>query len=255
MTTSFIHPKSNVLLLEDDPSLRQILYKVFKESGYNTLAVQDGEVGIKELKRFFPDIIVSDIRMPNMNGIEFLKYIRLNKEYEKIPFIILSAKAAIQDRISGLEHGADDYLTKPFDIRELLLRVKNTLRLSEKDNPLTTTSRSGEQEPLNQRSIAFLRRLYDFIISNITEQDLNLSRVSSSLNMSPSGLQKKIKRLTDKSFTQYVREQRLEYAKQLLEYGALNVNEVAEKSGFRNVSYFSDAFRRYFGYPPSHLIK
>lgn len=244
--------KTKILLLEDDPSLRQILVKVFEESGYHTLSVKNGEMAVRELKRFFPDLIVSDVLMPKMNGIEFLKYIRLHNDYQDIPFIILSAKATVQDRIEGLEHGADDYITKPFDIQELLLRIRNTIQLrqrSQKSIPALT------DKDLSQRSVVFLRRLNEYLLSNITDNDLNLDKVSEALKMSPSGLQKKIKRLTDKSFTQFVRETRLDFAKDLLSSGALNVNEVAEKSGFRNVSYFSDAFRKYFSYPPSHLIK
>lgn len=245
-------PYPKILLLEDDPSLRQILVKVFEESGYEILAVKDGEIALRELKRFYPDLIVSDVLMPKMNGIDFLKHIRTNKSYQHIPFIILSAKATVKDRIEGLEYGADDYVTKPFDLQELLLRVRNTLDLKKRSEKNITPSESRQ---LNQRSVVFLRRLYDYLVSNITDPDLNLGKVSEALKMSPSGLQKKIKRLTDKSFTQYVREKRLEFAKELLDFGAHNVNEVAEKSGFRNVSYFSDAFRKYYGYPPSHLIK
>ncbi len=244
--------KTKILLLEDDPSLRQILVKVFEESDYEVIAVKDGETAIRELKRFFPDLIVSDVLMPKMNGIEFLKFTRTNYDYKDIPFIILSAKATVQDRIEGLEHGADDYITKPFDIQELLLRIRNTLQLRQRSIQYPP---SASDKNLGQRSIVFLRRLQEYLLSNITDTDLNLTKVSDALNMSPSGLQKKIKRLTDKSFTQYVREIRLDLAKELLDSGALNVNEVAEKSGFRNVSYFSDAFRKYFTFPPSHLIK
>jgi YesN/AraC family two-component response regulator len=245
--------KTSLLLLEDDPSLRQILIKVFKESAYEVRAVQDGESGIRALKSFSPDIIVSDVLMPKMNGIDFLKYIRTNSDYQDTPFIILSAKATVQDRIEGLEHGADDYLTKPFDIQELLLRIRNTLQLRQRSiqQPLSLTS----DKTLEQRSVVFLRRLQQYLVNNITDTELNLNKVSEALKMSPSGLQKKIKRLTDKSFTQYVRELRLDHAKDLLDTGTLNVNEVAEKSGFKNVSYFSDAFRKYFSFPPSHLIK
>lgn len=244
--------KTKILLLEDDPSLRQILVKVFEESNYEVRAVKDGELAVKELKLFFPDLIVSDVLMPKMNGIEFLKFTRTSNEYRDIPFIILSAKATVQDRIEGLEHGADDYITKPFDIQELLLRIRNTLQLRQRS---IQKSQAAPEKTLGQRSIVFLRRLQEYIITNITDSDLHLTKVSEALNMSPSGLQKKIKRLTDKSFTQYVREVRLQYAKKLLDSGGLNVNEVAEKSGFRNVSYFSDAFRKYFTFPPSHLIK
>ncbi len=243
---------AKILLLEDDQSLRQILIKVFTEAGYKTHAVKDGEHALKDLKRFYPDIIISDVLMPKMNGIEFLKFIRKNPTYKDIPFIILSAKATLEDRIEGLEHGADDYIIKPFDVQELVLRIKNTLDLRNRSKKNITPNNNGN---LDQRSMVFLRRLFDYLSTNITDTDLNLDKVSLALNMSPSGLQKKIKRLTDKSFTQYVREKRLEYAKELLDLGIHNVNEVAEKSGFKNVSYFSDAFRKYYGYPPSHLIK
>ncbi len=241
-----------ILLLEDDPSLRQVLVKVLEESGYHPLAVQNGEMGVRALRSFYPDMIVSDVLMPKMNGIEFLKYIRTDETFRNIPFIILSAKTAVADRIEGLQHGADDYISKPFDIQEMLLRIKNTLDLKTRSEKNTSPS---QERTLDSRSIVFLRKLNEYLINNIIDPDLHLDKVSDALAMSPSGLQKKIKRLSDKSFTQYVREKRLEYAKELLDFGALNVNEVAEKSGFRNVSYFSDAFRKYYGYPPSHLIK
>ncbi|MEL7118667.1 MAG: response regulator [Bacteroidota bacterium] len=250
LQTTTTRPK--ILLLEDEASIRNSLSHLFKESGYESLAVENGEKGVKALRNFYPDIIVSDLLMPKMGGMEFLKYIRMNSAYSSLPFIILTCLSESKDKIDGLEMGADDYITKPFEAKELMLRIRNILKFRQSgQRPLgnPTTDHEGP------KSRAFLKNLTDYIITNVMEADLNLKKVSSDLNMSESGLQKKIKRITDKAFTQYVRETRLEHAKSLLEMGTFNVNEAAERSGFRNVSYFSDAFRKYFGYPPSHLIK
>ncbi|MEL6670887.1 MAG: response regulator [Bacteroidota bacterium] len=241
-----------ILIVEDEVLLRETLVDLFDEESYQAAGVSNGREALTYLKGTTPDIIVSDIAMPEMDGIELLKIAKSEPRWQKIPFFLLTAKVSLEEKLQGLEVGADDYVTKPFDINELLLRIHNAIRLSERR--AEAQSEASHPADLKMTDSFFLDALNNFLSLHFFEPDLNSEVAAKHLRLTPSGFQKKIKRLVQKPFGQYLREFRLEQARELLLSNTMNVKEVAHRVGFRRPDYFSRAFRQYFEKSPSEFL-
>lgn len=241
----------NVLIIEDDKNMRETLEDIFQLQGYKVWTSVNGEEGFELAKVRRPHLIISDVMMPEKDGFSLLKSLKTHEHTRLTPVILLTALNLTDDKIKGLEYGADDYITKPFDTRELLLRVNNLIRRQESwKQQALLKPQEVEVESQDER---FLRRVRQSLEAHLSDPDFNVNVLASECHISLSGLQKKIKKLTNKSLSQLIREYRLERAADLLRQRAGNISEISKQVGFGSLSYFSVCFRNYFGYPPTQV--
>lgn len=244
--------KYHLLIVEDEGQLRDTLCDMFEELGYQVSTAINGQEGLEKMEAEAPDLIISDVAMPVMDGFSLLAKVKSSPSGKTIPVILLTAKVADEEKLHGLGLGADDYVTKPFDWRELRLRVENKLTLK-----TSLANANGKESSLPEEEweqSAFIRSLTEYLDKHMHTGRLELATVAENFRLSESGLQKKITRLTGKSFSRFVREYRLRQAHRLLETNQFTIGEVAVKVGFSTNSYFSESFRDLFGYVPSRLL-
>ena len=206
--------------------------------------------------------------MPKMDGNELTRLLKNDEKTSHIPIIILTAKSGQESKLEGLETGADDYLTKPFDIKELQIRVKNLInirrKLQEKFSKIEiisadkkeSKSQSISDNHIKLRSIdeKFISKIQKIIIERISDEGFSTEELGSEIGMSRSQVFRKIKALTGKSPSTYVRSIRLLKAKGMIENGEGNISEIAYSVGFSSPIYFSKCFKDEFGYPPKNFI-
>ncbi|CAD5249152.1 conserved hypothetical protein [Imperialibacter sp. EC-SDR9] len=241
-----------ILLVEDDEAIRNSVVDLFEVSNFNVKAVDNGRKALKLLSSFAPDVIVTDIMMPEMDGVELLSEVKQNLKWKDIPVIMLTAKVLVADRLNALSQGADGYICKPFKIEELLYTIINVTKLRES---VAIKTAAGQIKVINGTNhLSFLETLNEKIASHPDKQP-NLDEMAATFQMSPSGFQKKLKRLTGSSFSEYVNTQKLERARDLIQNGQYSMKEIAAMTGYRSASYFSTAFKSYFGKSPTYFIK
>ncbi len=244
-----------LLIVEDNDELRNYLQTIF--SSYSLLVAANGKEGAKLAIEHVPDIIVSDVIMPEMDGIELCATTKSNLITSHIPVILLTAKSDIQHKIKGIETGADAYIEKPFNTEYLLAMVKNILlqrkKLREKfsDEPGHDINEAG----INNSDKQFIEKIKQIIEANISSPDFSVEKLSTELGVSRSQLFRKFKALFNLKPNELIRVERLKYAKRLLQQKEYNVNEVAIKAGFASTSYFITSFKKYFGETPSHYLR
>ncbi len=244
---------TRVLIVEDEVELRETLSNLLEMYGYRVVQANDGKEALKKIQKAVPDLIISDVMMPEMDGFQLLKKIRENRDTELIPFIILSAKVELEARLQGLTIGADDYICKPFEMEELSLKVQNLLKARKKlINKALSEPKQVKVIPDTEK---FLRSLKQVLEEKLWDKAMDLNYISGKLSISRSTLQKKIKNITGQNISSYVREFRLRRAKQLIDANYGNISQIAEKTGFSSVSYFSLSYKNYFGYPPTKQRK
>lgn len=243
--------KKSVLLVEDNQELSSFI-KNELEPQLAVRQVFDGEEATKQAQLNLPDIIISDVMMPKLDGIELCKWLRENELTSHIPIILLTARADMESKLIGLKTGADDYLVKPFNTTELKTRVNNLLQqrkqLSEKYKKII------ELQPndivITSSEEVFIKKLKSVLEHNIDNDEFDVPRLAEELGISRMQLHRKITALTGHSTTSFIRHQRLLHASQLLQAGE-PVSQVAYAVGFNSLSYFSKAFKKQFGVLPS----
>ena len=247
--------KETILIVEDNKDLRTYLSNCLSLN-YNVIESENGSVGVKKAVKWIPDIIISDIMMPETDGYQLLANVKKDVKTNHIPVILLTAKADHYSKLEGLEIGADDYLSKPFDEKELILRIQNILQnrkcLQEKlklqfsTNPTEVLSPSKEE--------VFLRKLMKIVEDNISDPALDVEKLSSQIGLSRQQLFRKLKALINQSPNQFIRTIRLKKAAQLLKQNTANVSEIAYMTGFENLSYFTRKFKEEFKVLPSEYL-
>lgn len=237
-----------VAIVEDNFGIRKNLVELFELYDYETISSENGSDGLNKIMKYKPNIVVADIMMPDMDGITMIEKLRAKLEYRHIPVIFLTAKNSLADKIRGLETGAVDYITKPFETKELLQKVNNLLELGKRQmvNALSTPNK----HTFESSDQTFLSKLRTIIEANISNEKLDVYLLALALNFSTSSIHKKVKQITNKSTNQFIREYRLERAKQMIEDQHANVSEIAFSLGFNSVSYFSKSYKDYFGQNP-----
>jgi signal transduction histidine kinase/DNA-binding response OmpR family regulator/sugar lactone lactonase YvrE len=245
--------KALILVVEDNPELRAFIVDSLP-SRWEVLEATNGKEGHKILLDHLPEIVISDIMMPEMDGYELCQLSKRDPRTSHIHFILLTAKTAQESKVTGLKMGADDYLTKPFQMYELELRVQNALqKQAEIRNKLTSEILSIENGlPLPKVEDIFLSKLYQFIESNLTDKSINVERMASAMAMSQSTLNRKLKSLLNLSAVELLKQYRLKKATELLATGDAIAN-VAYKSGFESASYFSQCFKESYNVSPSEF--
>jgi len=253
--------KSLVLLIEDNTDMRNFIIESLEEH-FRVVACADGLQGLEKTKEIMPDLILSDVMMPKMDGFELCRQIRNNTITSNVPVILLTAKSALDDKIEGLEIGADDYITKPFNSKELITRIKNLIVLRKKiwskisDSLLATGSATVKTlDGLTQFDKQFIEKVYSIVENKYTQPEFNVEDFSLASGMSSSQLRRKMTILFNKSPNEFIRSFRLQKAaKCIIEEGA-NVSEAAFASGFNSLPYFTKCFQKEFRKLPSELIK
>ncbi|MCE3229473.1 MAG: hypothetical protein K0S32_4024 [Bacteroidetes bacterium] len=247
-----------VVLAEDDRELSDFVSSILKKENIHVYAAANGKEGFELATKILPDLIITDVMMPVMDGIELSKKLKADTLTSHIPVIGLSAKSAQESRIKGLESGMDIYLNKPFSPSELLLTVNN-ISLTIKNNVLKFKDQLREEEKFFKERIAgndqYILKLVDIIDLNIDDTEFSVNELADKAAISRSQLHRKIKALTGLSTTHFIRMVKLEKAKDLFKTNAGNVTEIAYICGFSSQSYFTKSFVEHFGFPPSDLIK
>ncbi len=246
-----------ILIVEDNADMRFFIKSELK-SEFQVLEAQDGIEGIKQAKSKMPDIIVSDIMMPNMDGIEFCQQIKSNLKTSHIPLILLTAKVDIATKYEGIEIGADDYIPKPFEMGYLKIRIKNLLQSREKLRMLFQNNPVLEPSKVTVTSLdeKFLSSLMNAIEAGIPDSEFTVNSLESKMGMSHTSFYRKAKSLTGQSGNELLQNMRMKRAYQVLsETKEIRVDEVAYMVGFNSPKYFSKCFKDIYGILPSEIKK
>lgn len=245
------HAKT-ILILDDDEDMRVFISKLLIPF-YNVIESSNGEEALKLANQLQPDLIVSDMMMPVMDGYQFLRSVKQNSNISHIPIILLTARASMDARLKGLEEGADDYITKPFHEKILLLRVKNLIERMQKAKERFWTDVNLEPKEITITSLdeKFMKNLVNVVEKNIANTNFSSDTICQELGVGRSYLYAKVKALTDLPVNEFVKTIRLKRAAILLTKGQLHVNEVAYSVGFNDRYYFSKCFLKHFGISPS----
>ncbi|MEJ1237348.1 two-component regulator propeller domain-containing protein [Chryseolinea sp. T2] len=244
--------KPVILLVEDNEDFRYYLKDNLK-SHYTILEAANGKAGVQKAQAVVPDLIVSDIMMPEVHGIDLCKKIRSDVRTSHIPVILLTARAAEEQKIEGFEAGANDYITKPFSFEILQSRIKNLLSQREASQKQFQKHFDVKASNIEVTSLdeKLIKRAIEVVEQNIMEPDFSIENLSQELGMSRVYLYKKLVSLTGKSPLDFVKSIRLQQAAQLLEKSDLNVSEVAYRVGFSNPKYFAKCFKEEYKVLPS----
>jgi YesN/AraC family two-component response regulator len=245
--------------VEDNDELRTFLKGQLSEF-YRVETAKDGHEGFVKAINLIPELIVSDIMMPVMDGIQLLDKIKNDINTSHIPVVLLSAKYSIESQIEGLKYGADYYITKPFNNEFLIASIDNLLRQRKKlFESLVQQKRTIHLGPepivVTSKDEIFLKEVIQVVENKMADIDFNIEMVAESMAMSRSTFYKKFKSLTGLTPVEFVRDMRLQRAKQYLEAGGNNVSEVAYLVGFSNPKYFSTCFKEKYHASPSDYQK
>lgn len=246
-----------VLIVEDNRDLTEYLQHILATE-YRVVSAADGKSGLEQAFELIPDIIVSDVMMPVMDGIALLERLKSDIRTSHIPVVMLTAKADITSRLTGLEKGADEYLAKPFHEKELRIRLRNLIDMRERMQQ-HFASLTPDAAHLQDKSLKieneFIRKIRAFMEENIAAEEFEIQQLCRQMAMSRAQLYRKFKALTGKSVFEYLRTLRLHKAKELLLTSTLNVTQVCFDVGFNNLSHFSRIFTEEFGRKPSDFRK
>ena len=249
-----LQEKNIILVVEDEPDVREFI-RAPLEPFYNVVEAKDGQEGIAKAKEIIPDLIVSDIMMPGTDGYELCRVLKKDINTSHIPVVLLTAKASEESIIQGLETGADDYITKPFNTRMLLNRIKNLIELRRQLQLKIQRKKMllPAEISVSSPDEKFLKEFQGIIEKNLSDPDFNVDVLSRKLIMGRSTLFRKIQALTGETPNQFIQSYRLERGAQLLKANYGNVTEVAMEVGFSSTPYFAKLFKEKFHQTPSEF--
>lgn len=245
----------SILIIDDNPDIRNYLYDILS-TDYEVIQAVDGVEGYEKASIEIPDMIISDVMMPGKDGITLCKELKSQITTSHIPIILLTARTAAVYEIEGLQTGADDYITKPFNSKVVRARIKNLLENREKLrahllNKVRFEPTIQELEPDTNTEDAFIHKAILLVENNLDESNFGIETMMNELHMSQSTLYRKIKSLTGLSLTAFIRSIRLKKSAQLILSSDLNLNEIAYKVGFNDYKYFKSSFKKQFNCVPS----
>jgi len=254
------HPAARIqeiiLIVEDNADIRAYIREQL-ENDYKVIEGCNGEEGLSIAQKEIPDLIITDVMMPKMDGYQFSKKIRGDEKTSHIPIIMLTAKAGLDDKMEGLETGVDDYLTKPFSARELKVRVKNLIY--QRKELRKRFSKTAIIKPSDVSTISidqvFLEKAIKTIETSFEDEQFGVDRLAEQMNMSVSQLNRKLNALIDQAPGHLIRSLRLQRAMELLKHNRGTIAEICYKVGFNDQAYFSRAFKKQFGASPSDYKK
>ena len=243
--------KPEVLIIDDNIDIRTYLRSVLSEK-YNVSEAADGKAGLELARKIVPDIVLSDIMMPVMDGLAFCQQLKTDKAISHIPVILLTARSLDEQRAEGYEHGADAYLSKPFSLRLLFSRIDNLIQSRKKLSKLFSNSDENDtfEKLSNETDKTFAAQLRKIIQDNLSDNEFNVERIGDEIGLSRVQLYRKVKALTGYSPVEMLRKARLTRACHLLRTTEKTVSEVAYAVGFSTPSYFSKCYKDEFGESP-----
>mgnify|MGYP002855875682 CR=1 FL=1 len=248
----------NILIVEDNRDVISYISALLNNH-YNLIIAENGKEGFKKALKYIPDIILSDVIMPDEDGITLCKKLKEDMRTSHIPIILLTALADQKSKIEGLAAGADAYLIKPFAPNELFIRIDKLIALRKTlqehyNNILKTIKeRKSNRKEFEDKEDSFLKKVRFTLEAHISDEDFGITQLCSIIAMSRSQLYRKFNSLTDTTLHQYIMTLKLQKAKELLLTTDLNVSQVAYDTGFKNLSHFSRVFTKEFGYNPSKI--
>jgi signal transduction histidine kinase/ligand-binding sensor domain-containing protein/CheY-like chemotaxis protein len=247
--------KMKILLVEDNDDLRKFM-TITLASEFEVSVAEDGKQAWDIIQEKMPELVVSDVMMPNMDGFELCRLIKQTYETSHIPVILLTALSEQEPQMRGLGLGADEYLTKPFDMNLLFQRIRSIIHNREVVREKYLKLNKYERDDVifvNENNDKFVKTALSVVHENMSFSDFGKDEFAAALNVSSSLLYKKIKALTGQSPTDFIKTIRLNYALELLEKRKYSVTEISEFCGFASVGYFSTVFRKYFGKSPTEI--
>lgn len=251
-----------ILLVEDNRELRIFMYNSLIDT-YYVVEADDGAEALEKIRSEMPDIIVTDLMMPRMDGIELIDKVRHDFTMSHIPIVMLTARHSPDDRVKAMEFGADGYITKPFSIELLLARIDNLLtqrrKLFEKFSSQSARNKvvelAVEDVVVTDRDEEFMKNVMAWLGENVENSELTIDQLASHLGLGRTTMYNKLKSLTGKSPVELIKEYRITKSKLLLRTGQFSVSEVAYKVGFSDPGYFSRCFREQFHMSPAEYLK
>ncbi len=264
-----------VLFVEDNEDVREFIRSSLEPAGYRLLEAADGRAGVEMALASVPDLVISDVMMPGLDGYGVVRQLKAHPATSHVPVVLLTAKSAATDRLEGLETGADAYLGKPFAARELRAQVRNLLALRDRTRALTRAEQhlvlAGPPDPdgtpadepaptlaparLSALDRDFLARVAASVEENLAESEFDVDQLSRAVALSRTQVQRKLRALTGQAPAEYIRTARLLRARALLREQAGTVAEIGYGVGFSSPAHFSTVFSRQFGYPPSEAAR
>lgn len=248
--------KKIIVLVEDNSAIRTFVKNLLQPT-YKVIEASNGEEGFEQAKKVIPDVIITDVMMPKLDGISMVKLLRNDEKTSHIPIVILTGKAAQEDRLEGLETGIEAYLTKPFSVKELQLILNNLIQQREQllkkyQNKFVVTS---DEIPLASVDQQFLEKAIQHIKDNIENTSFSVEQLADKMCLSPSQLHRKLQALIDQAPGQLIRNIRLQRAADLIKKNAGTLADICFQTGFNDQTYFSRAFKNQFGCSPSAYKK
>ena len=248
--------KPTILVIDDNNDIRQYEHTLLQDD-YIVLEAADGKEGLDVAKKEVPDLVICDVMMPVMDGLEFTQNLKTHTATSHIPVIMLTAKNQEEHRAEGYEYGADSYITKPFHSKVLLARIENLLKQRKLLKHLFQGSQEAEQEiadsHLEDRDKQFLKQLHAIIQKNLSDSEFGVEEIGKQIGLSRVQLYRKVKAMTGSSVVDLLRKARLAKAKRLLESRSMSVSEVAYDVGFSAPSYFTKCFKDEYGMLPGEV--
>ncbi|WP_316826254.1 two-component regulator propeller domain-containing protein [Pedobacter miscanthi] len=247
--------KKSILLVEDNEDVRTFIKNALKDK-YIIYERENGATGLTYALELIPDLIISDIMMPVMDGLELCRKLKTDESTSHIPVVLLTARSAYVHQINGFENGADAYLMKPFNLKILKLNIQNLLTAREtiKQKFAQVITLEPKNLVINSTEQNFLNKIIQVIEERIADPDFDVPTLASAIGMSQPVLYKKIRALTDLSVNDFIKSLRIKRAAQLLKQGTGNVSEIAYAVGFSDRKYFSSEFKKHFGKTPSEFM-
>jgi len=244
-----------LLIVEDNPDILNYL-RFSLGKWYNIITATNGTNGIAKAHESFPDLIISDVRMPIQDGLSLCDTLKKDLTTSHIPIILLTAASTDEDKIKGLERGADAYVTKPYSQIELKLRIENLLQVKKTLHAYFSKNINSEtirQSKISKEDQHFLDELVNFIKKNIDDEQMDVQQMMSAVNVSRPTLHNKLKSLTGHSATQFKKQIKMQEAKRLLEEGHHNISELAYQLGYKYPNNFSKDFKKWYGVAPNKI--
>ena len=253
-----IEDQHKLLIVEDNPEVRAYIKSVF-QGNFIVLEAEEGNEGFALAMEEIPDAIISDIMMPVMDGISMTRKLKSNVRTSHIPVILLTARTSLIFKVEGLETGADDYVSKPFNPKVLQLKVRNLIRTREQMSTLFRDKEVLTIEPkrvtLTSADETFVQKILESIEGNMNNADYSVEELGSDVGMSRMQLYRKLKAMTGQSANEFIRTIRLKRAAQLMEQNQLTIAEITYEVGFNDLQYFRECFKKYFGVTPSEYAQ
>ena len=245
----------SVLIVEDNVDMQKQIRKLLSDE-YKVLTAANGQQGFEMASNLFPDLVISDVMMPLMNGFEFCKKLKENVQTSHIPVILLTALSETEMQIDGLETGADAYLVKPFENKLLKAQIKNLLASRKR---LQLSFKESEDKWAGDSSLMYqdkklIERAIQIVEKHLLNPNFSVEQLAVELGLSRSSLHRKMRVLTDQSATEFIRFVRMKKAVNLMKEGSLNIDEIGFAVGFNSHSYFTQCFKRQFGKTPSEYL-